>query len=113
MKSFVGIPPSIRNIKGGNANDRQSIWFRTYRHEIFTNYYNEFYKDGKKIVPLNFISNLNEKSLAYWFMDDGHKTKFGYVLNTQSFTLEECSFLSNLLNKKFNLLVSIHIDHGL
>jgi hypothetical protein len=52
MKPWVGTPPSTCNIKGGNAADRQSIWFRTYRHEIFTFYYNEFYKDGKKIVPI-------------------------------------------------------------
>jgi hypothetical protein len=112
MKPWVGTAPTARNIKGGNAADRQSIWFRTYRHEIFTFYYNEFYKNGKKVVPINPLSNLNDKSLTYWFMDDGHKTKSGYILNTHSFSLEECIILCNFLSEKFNLKVSIQKDHG-
>ena len=56
FKDWVGTPPTIRNIKGGGAKDRQSVWFRTYRHPSFTFYKNIFYKkdnQGKqyKVVP--------------------------------------------------------------
>ena len=32
----LGIPPLIRNIKGGNAKDRQSVRSGAYRHTSFT-----------------------------------------------------------------------------
>jgi DNA-binding transcriptional regulator WhiA len=45
-------------------------------------------------------------------MDDGHKTKSGYILNIHSFSLEECSMLCNVLFEKFNLKTSIQKDRG-
>lgn len=56
FEDWVGTPPTIRNIKGGGAKDRQSVWFRTYRHASFTFYKNIFYEkdsQGKqyKVVP--------------------------------------------------------------
>ena len=29
---FVGTPPQVRDIRGGGARYRQSIWFQTYSH---------------------------------------------------------------------------------
>ena len=47
FKDWVGTELKIRNIKGGNANDRQSIWFRTFRHISFNYYYKIFYFNKK------------------------------------------------------------------
>jgi hypothetical protein len=67
---WVGTPPSVRDIKGGGATDRQSIWFRTYRHPAFTEYKKLFYRvddSGKqyKIVPENISELLTPRALAY------------------------------------------------
>lgn len=92
---FTGSPPMIRNIKGGGASDRQSYWFRTYGHSELEKIITPFYKwDSEqnkyiKIIPDNINEWLNECVLAYWFMDDGSKTKNTYYLHTQSFTLED------------------------
>ena len=57
FKDWVGTPPRIRNISGGGAKNRQSFWFRTYRHDAFTLYKKEFYKTDLsrltqyKVVP--------------------------------------------------------------
>ena len=29
---FVGTPPRVKDIRGGGAQDRQSVWFCTYGH---------------------------------------------------------------------------------
>ena len=92
---FVGTPPSIRNIQGGGAKDRQSYWFRTYGHSELEKIIKPFYQfDSQlnklvKIVPADIGTWLNPQVLAYFFMDDGSKTKKNYYLNTQGFTFED------------------------
>lgn len=111
FKDWVGTGPQIRNIlKNGNILDRKSIWFRTYRHISFLFYYNIFYNNGKKRVPLILNRIITERVLAYWFMDDGCKSKNGYHLNTQGFEFFEQKKLVNILNKKYDLDARIYKD---
>lgn len=117
FKPFVGTAPSIRNIKGVGIlwKDRQSCWFRTYRHVSFKFYFDIFYsidQEGKSVkhVPLILYKLITPCVLAYWFMDDGNKEKAGYILNTQSFTYKEHLFLQDILKRKFNLNASIRVD---
>lgn len=122
FEPYVGTPPRIRNIKGGGAQDRQSIWFRTYRHIDFKFYYDLFYIEDsktllkKKRVPQNIHKFLTAKALAYWFMDDGTKfTKNNnnyYYLSTQSFPLEDQKILVKALKRNFNLTINIHKDRS-
>jgi len=56
-------------IKDENLKDKsyQTIVFDTLTYEAF-NYYRElFYKNGKKIVPLNIQDLLTARGLAYLF----------------------------------------------
>lgn len=125
FEPYVGTPPDLRNIKGGEAKDRQSIWFRTYRHIHFKFYYDLFYrkqtpKDDlrKKRVPDLIHKFLTPRALAYWFMDDGSyidgpkekKRERAYVFNTQSFSYEENTILKETLKLNFNLDTSIYKD---
>lgn len=109
FKDWVGTEPKIRNIKGGNAFDRQSIWFRTYRHKNLNYYYNEFYFENKKRIPKLIHRYLTPRVLAYWFMDDGTKTKKSYVFNTQCFCLRDQNLLLNALTI-LKLNCSLHKD---
>nr|BBH42947.1 LAGLIDADG homing endonuclease [Marophrys sp. SRT127] len=123
FQDWVGTPPSIRYISGGNAADRQSIWFKTYRHSSLTFFKNIFYRtdvNGKqyKIVPKLIHRWLTPRALAYWYMDDGcgKRDRDGkveaFTLNTQGFTLPEQNLLVSALSKNFKLHVTIQKDKG-
>lgn len=64
-------------------------------------------------------NHFTERSLAYWFMDDGGKLDYNknssnksIVLNTQSFSEKEVEYLSQGLNKKYNLICEIRANKG-
>ena len=127
FEPYVGTPPRVRNITGGGAKDRQSIWFRTYRHIDFKFYYDLFYRKTnpnncadlrKKRVPKLIHKFLTPRALAYWFMDDGsyyyNKSKNSqtkvYYLNTQGFSYEDIKILKKALKFKFNFDTNIYRD---
>jgi hypothetical protein len=60
--------------------------------------------NGKKQVNLNWINQLNEIALAYWFMDDGSNPKLKngrqrITLHTEGFSLNENKLLQSVLCK--------------
>ena len=75
-----------------------SIYFTTRQLTAITELHKLFYKEGKKIVPLNIGSLLTERSLAYWAMDDGDNHRSGYIFNTSGFTLEDVKVLQAAFN---------------
>ena len=70
-------------------------------------FYTLFYINGKKVITDDLLNSIffTEKSLAYWFMDDGHcENKAGrYKISTQCFSLENQKLLQNLLKKKLQI----------
>lgn len=116
FEPLVGTPPKIRNIKGGGARDRQSIWFRTYGHSAFKFYYELFYRQNafndkrKKRVPKNIHQLLTPKALAYWYMDDGTLGGRDYRFSTQNFCLSDQKILQRAIRKNFDIQVNIHRD---
>nr|QVG61527.1 hypothetical protein [Rhizoctonia sp.] len=86
------------------------IGFITYSLPCFNEYYNLFYPEGKKIVPINIADLFTVYSLAYWLADDGsfHKKNRCVTLNTQSFSLEEVNLLAKTLNDKWDLKCAVH-----
>ena len=107
FKLWVGSEPKIRYDKSIKP---KSIWFRTFRQNSFIYYYNIFYiNNEKKKVPKLIHRLLTPRVLAYWFMDDGTKTKYSYVLNTQGFDFNDQKLLLNAL-LKLNIKASIHKD---
>lgn len=124
FEPYVGTPPKIRNIKGGGAKDRQSIWFRTYRDIAFKFYYDLFYinhlktEQRKKTVPKCIHKFLTKRALAYWFMDDGsyiynvskNKKQKNFYFNTQCFCYDDINILKKALKFNFNLDTNIYKD---
>jgi hypothetical protein len=82
-----------------------SIRVYTYSLPCLKEYYDLFYPNGQKVVPLNIGELLTLVSLAYWLADDGFWNKVGqYVaLCTESFTPAEVRLLINVLNSKWDL----------
>lgn len=70
-------------MRKGNGN-RIAYRFYTKQYPELTDFYNEFYKNGNKIVPDNL--KLDAIALSVWFMDDGSRCgKSNFYLNTQQF----------------------------
>ena len=116
FEDFVGTPPKIRDIRGGGAKPRQSIWFRTYSHSAFKFYDDIFYIRNKttnarqKCVPAKIQQYLTPRALAFWFMDDGTLSNQDYIFSTQSFVLSDQKRLQKALKKAFGLQINIHKD---
>jgi ribosomal protein S17E len=104
FQEFVLTSPKSRRGKG----TRIAYRFTTRSLPVFTDYYNQFYVNGKKRIPYNLV--LNPLSLAVWFMDDGSRTRSAFYLNTQQFTLPEQQFLQLVLLKTFGLTSSLNRD---
>lgn len=77
--------------------------------ELITSLYKIWYPHGKKRLPKQWIhQHMDERSLAWWYQDDGHlKLVNGVmhkiILSTDSFTVEENEFLKCLLWNKWKL----------
>lgn len=119
FEPFVGTYPKVRTITGGKAKDRESMWFRTYRHVVFKFYYDFFYpvdtqdlSQRKKKVPKTIPKLLTPRALAYWYMDDGSWDKVNKTccFNTQGFSYSDICILKKALKYLFNLDTNIHRD---
>jgi len=75
-------------------------------HEMFYKY--DITKQNFiKIIPFNIEEYLTPLAIAIWFMDDGSKLGKGVKIATNCFTIKELDFLCKILNKKYNLTVTI------
>lgn len=116
FKSYCqSVPKTSRRLpdkKTGNVYTR--IQFLTYSLPCFTEFYNLFYVEGKKVVPVNIFDLLTPLGLAYWIADDGCfcKRDRRMILATNSFTLVEVNLLAKSLADKFNLVCSINKQHS-
>lgn len=98
-KSYTRSPDK----RTGKAYSR--ISFKTRAFPCFTDLYNLFYVEGKKIVPMNIGDLFTPMSLIYWLADDGYfcKSSHRVFLCTESFTSDEVDRLIDLLNGKWDL----------
>ena len=72
--------------------------FRTAAHPEFTEFFEMFYQNGRKVVSEEILRNLTSFSLAVWYMDDGYykRGRGKAQLSTNSFTYKE-----NVILKKY------------
>ena len=75
------------------GNCHYAVVMTTRVYTCFTEWYDKFYKNNKKVIPLDLYYYLNYEVLAHWIMGDGTKLKTGLVLQTQSFTVKEVTFI--------------------
>jgi hypothetical protein len=85
------------------------ISFNTYSLPCFNYYYDLFYVNGIKRIPLNIGELLTPLGLAYWAMEDGSKSRNNFYLNTDSCNLNEVELLIKVLKENFDLNCSYHI----
>lgn len=80
FKNYCGSAPKLYE---GKLDKRtgliySSIRFKTLSLPCFSNYYDLFYYNGVKGIPLNINKLLTPLGLAYWAMDDGCKHNSGF-----------------------------------
>lgn len=88
-----------------SGKEYSGVRFQTITLPCFTEFYNLFYLNGKKVLPLNMVELLTPLGLSYWIADDGCWNKTGkyVILATNGFTLEEVDLLVSVLNDKWDL----------
>ena len=114
LKSSVNIYDSAYIRTSGEIAKR---WVFTGKNmKCLQEIHNLFYVNGKKIIPIEFLTKtFNELSLYCLFMDDGSydiRTN-SFIINTQCFEREELEQFCNFLNERFKLSFNIKSDHCL
>jgi len=95
---------------GGFGTNKPFLRFSVNSNEQTKKLRSIMYIDGKKTVK-NIINMITEKSLAYWYMDDGNIVKvknknsdsYYCMFNTQGFSLEDHKLLVSMFKNKFNI----------
>lgn len=73
-----------------------------------------FYKNGKKILPIEFLrDNFNEISLAYLYMDDGSTQKYNTIISMQCYERKELEDFVIILKSKFDLEFTVQFNNTL
>ena len=111
LKNWVFTEPKISyRYRDNGEKYAKSLWFRTVRHPLLTDFYKRFYKDGKKIIPKDINREVNPLVLAIWIMDDGCLSQNIIDISTYSFTEAEINLLIKLFSEKFNLITNYYHD---
>lgn len=106
LKNLVRTPPQQRK-------DNQQWYFSTRSLEELDSIRILFYKEKRKVVPLNIEELLvSPLCLAIWFMDDGTldyrvKSHYSFTLSTDSFIIDEVRQLQRVMKEKFGIQTSI------
>ncbi|KKT50454.1 MAG: LAGLIDADG homing endonuclease [Candidatus Yanofskybacteria bacterium GW2011_GWA1_44_21] len=112
LKRWVKNPPwREERIYHKDKSRKTFSWrFQTLSNEVFSDLYQTFYENGKKIIPENieFLLKDSPLILAVWLMDDGNKNHQAVFLNTQSFSLSEQQKLCQVLHKIYGFDANIN-----
>lgn len=104
LHNLVSTAPKMRR---GNAG-RIAYRFTTKSSPALTKIYEQFYKDGQKIIPQKL--KLHPLSITIWFMDDGCKSYNAIYLNTQRFSKQEQDRLRRLLRNQYKIDSTLNKD---
>jgi transposase len=95
----------------------QGVVYYIKSHEPLEYYYNLFYKEGKKVINSEIVSQLDGLGLAIWFMDDGSKNKTtsdkqkgSYRIATNCFEEKDLRDIIPILKEKFGFYCTINFD---
>ena len=105
--------PKLKNRLALHGKIRKISRFKTFTFSSFNWIEECFYIQDKvlnrriKVLPSCIEEYLSPLALAIWIMDDGGKVSGGIKLSTNNFTKEEVLLLCTILNKKFDLKVTV------
>ena len=98
------------DVIGSNGKIYNTCYFILKNNLNLEYFYNIFYKDKKRDVPLN-LELLTPLAMAYWFMDDGTASgNCSISIATCSFSLEGLLRLKKYLKKTYDIDITIQKD---
>ena len=109
FKNLTLTKPQVKEQKI-NGKLYQKYWFSSVSSSSLRFYAQQFYQNGKKVVPKFIAKLVTPLSLAVWFMDDGSlKSKFhrARIINTQCFSDQDLKRLQDMLEKKFAISTTL------
>jgi hypothetical protein len=104
FKPLVLTPPKEKNT---------NLYFKTLSIGPLRYYGQIFYQNGKKVLPKDIHKYFTDRSLAYWYMDDGArkgKDRSGKRLHTEGFPKEEVYRLKDILISK-GIETNVHVQN--
>jgi hypothetical protein len=100
-------------VNSGPKSSGNCYYFRTVSHPVFSNLREKFYPNGKKILPVDLVSeNFTSFVLAVWIMDDGTKCGNQLRINSHCFSEEENRLLQEFLSAKLGIRSVLNKDKG-
>lgn len=134
LNSFGYVTTSIDRVNDNPTSKnfgKRSYRFYTREHDDFHTGFKHIYNSGRKAIDNHLLRDLDEESLAFWFMDDGnaktvqytisHNRKIvyerkkvnSYILATDGFTYQENSLIQAWLYEKFAIVTKLNsVDKG-
>lgn len=79
--------------------------------ELKTDYYDKLYNKEKKHIDKDLLYTIEPLGLATWYMDDGCNEKSGYLLCTNSFSLEDLLIIKNMFKNKYNIEINVRSNN--
>lgn len=74
---------------------------------LFTELYNTWYKNGKKIIPKDKLYEIGDLAIAIKFYDDGYKQKKTYCISMNNYDIESINNFRTLLLNNYNIETTI------
>lgn len=111
FKEWVGSKPYYKK----RFNGQESVGFTTYSHGVFRFYGQQFYPNGKKVIPQMINKIFTSIGLAIWFMDDGSfksKKYKTYIIHSLGYKKRELEKIKELFKNKFDIDISLHSQKG-
>ena len=86
------------------------LFFESRTYPCLNEYYNLFYKEGKKKITQSILKKINQIGLAIWYMDDGSYAKRDRrcSLHTNGFTYDENLIIKEWFELRWNLFPKIY-----
>lgn len=111
FSNYVSMPLHAFEQRLG-ARSYPCVQFATRTNVNFSIWHSRFYRERRKIVPLELAMYLSPLSIAVWFMDDGAADYAGVTFQNHSFLKQEVVFLGDVLDKKFRLAATPRRNKG-
>ena len=109
IKEFVGV--DYKYVEQYDKRTKKTYAYykiQTKVNPYFTRLYNEWYRDGKKIITESIFGELTDKVLAYKFFDDGWLSGSGYSIAMNDYDEGSVETFRKALFVNFGIETSLH-----
>jgi ubiquinol-cytochrome c reductase cytochrome b subunit len=111
FRDFISMTPH-RFDQRLNGRGYPCVQFVTRTNADFSAWRQRFYRERRKIVPLDIADDLSPLAIAVWVMDDGAADYAGLTFQTHSFSRAETMRLAAVLSKEYGLRTGIRANRG-